>query len=95
LNLLHYKGSGTYPAKEEPPTGSENNNITYGVSFWLRDTYEQWVATDGSVTVTESGTKVGAEVVGAIDAVVQPQPAGSVKAPVHITGAFGAPLVAV
>jgi hypothetical protein len=95
LNLLHYKGPGTYPAKEEPPKGSEN--VTFGLSFLIRETLQNFVAADGSVVVAkadESGGAASAVAAGTIDADVEPQGSGgAVTTPVHISGSFSTALI--
>ena len=95
LNLLNYKGRGTYPAKEAPPKGSENT--TFGLSFLIRETLQNFVAADGSVVLTRADKSAGAAGVvaaGTIDADVEPQGSGgAVTTPVHISGSFSTALL--
>jgi hypothetical protein len=95
LNLLNYTGRGAYPAKEAPPRGSENT--TFGLSFLIRETLQNFVAADGSVVLTRADKSAGAAGVvaaGTIDADVEPQGSGgAVTTPVHISGSFSTALL--
>jgi hypothetical protein len=92
LNILNYTGPGTYPAKEEPPKGSEN--LSFGLSFLVRETLQNFIANDGSVVVTKADEGAGAVAAGTIDADVEPQGSGgAVTAPVHISGSFSTALI--
>jgi hypothetical protein len=94
LNLLHYAGPGTYPAKGERATA----NVVTGVLLETAVQQVQQIPPVGGTVVITSGTRnasQGAPVGGRINADVQDKTArdGAIRSPVHISGTFTTPLV--